>query len=480
MNYGVVVYLLGTLLKLEGVLLSLPFVVGLVYREKASVWYLLSAGICVAVGFLLTIKKAKRHQVYAKEGFICVGLAWLVLSLFGAIPFVLAGDIPNYLDALFEMVSGFTTTGSSILTAVEPLSHASLFWRSFSHWVGGMGIVVFMLAILPLLGGNTMNLMKAESPGPVVGKLVPKIRGTAGMLYGIYLLITVVEFVLLAVFGMPVFEAMCHTFGTVGTGGFGVLNTGYMNYSPALQNITTVFMIICGVNFQFYFLVATRKLRNALKMEEVKIYFLIIFASVAMIAVNLRHFYGTIGETLRHAFFQVGTIITTTGYATTDFNLWPQFSKTVLLILMMIGACAGSTGGGLKVSRLCIWIKMIKREIGMIIHPRSVKNLHMDGASVSNETVRSTSVYIAVYFMIFFVSVLLVSVDEFDFTTNFSAVAATLNNIGPGFNLVGPAANFSLFSPFSKIVLIFDMLAGRLELFPMLMLFSVKSWKKYN
>ena len=480
MNYGIVINLLGTLLKIEGLMLCLPALVGAVYHEKASIMYLLAAVICAAVGFLLTAKKAKRRQVYAKEGFITVGLAWLVLSLFGAIPFVLTKDIPNYLDAVFEMVSGFTTTGSSILSAVEPLSHASLFWRSFSHWVGGMGIVVFMLAILPLLGGNTMNLMKAESPGPVVGKLVPKIRGTAGYLYGIYFAITVTEFVLLAAFGMPVFEAMCHTFGTVGTGGFSVLNAGYMSYSPALQNITTVFMIICGVNFQFYFLVATKRLRSALKMEEVRTYLLIIFASVTMIAINLRHFYPTVREILRNSFFQVGTIITTTGYATADFNQWPQFSKTILLILMIVGACAGSTGGGLKVSRLCIWVKMIKREIGMIIHPRSVKNLHMDGGTVSNDTVRSTSVYIAVYFMIFFVSVLIVAVDEFDFTTNFSAVAATLNNIGPGFNLVGPTANFSLFSPLSKIVLIFDMLAGRLELFPMLMLFSVKSWKKYN
>lgn len=325
-----------------------------------------------------------------------------------------------------------------------------------------------------------MNLMKAESPGPVVGKFVPKIRSTAGILYGIYLVITIVQIVLLTAFGMPLFESMCHTFGSVGTGGFSVKNDSYMSYNPALQNITTVFMIMCGCNFQFYYFLVARKFKAAFHMEEVRTYLLIILASIIMIVINIRGYYATIGETIRHAAFQVGTIITTTGYATTDFDKWPQFSKTILVLLMIIGACAGSTGGGIKVSRINILFKTMRKELGMIIHPRQVKKIQMDGAPVAHETVRSTNVFIAVYFVIFFISVLLVSVDEFDFSTNFTAVAATLNNIGPGLSMVGPTSNFGHFSYFSKLVLIFDMLAGRLELFPMLLLFSPRSWKKYN
>ncbi len=480
MNYRVVLYILGTILKLEGLMLGLPCLVALIYRERAGLAFLVGALICISIGFLLTASKPKNSQVFAREGFVVVGLTWLLISLFGAIPFTLCRDIPNYLDAVFEMVSGFTTTGSSILAEVESLNHCTLFWRSFSHWIGGMGIVVFMLAILPLIGGNSINLMKAESPGPTVGKLVPRIRGTAGRLYGIYFALTASLFLLLVIARMPVFEALCHTFGTVGTGGFSVRNAGYAECTALQQNITTLFMIACGINFQFYFLIAIKKMKLASKMEEIRAYLIIIVISVTAIAINLRNVYPGIREILRHSFFQVGSVMTTTGYASTDFDLWPQFSKSILLILMIIGACAGSTGGGVKVQRLVILFKTIKKELGMIAHPRSIRNIQMDGAPLANETIRSTNVYLAVYFMIMFFSVLLISIDEFDFTTNFSAVAATLNNIGPGFEKVGPTLNYALFSPFSKLVLIFDMLAGRLELFPLLLLCAPKSWKKYN
>ena len=480
MNYKMVVYILGWILKIESVLLLVPCITALIYRESAGWFFLLAAGLALVLGFAMTIRKPKNTRVYAREGFVVVALAWLVMSLVGAIPFTLCGDIPSYLDAVFETVSGFTTTGSSVLPAVENLNHCSLIWRSFTHWVGGMGIFVFMLAVVPLLGGSTFNLLKAESPGPVVGKFVPRIRDTAAILYGIYIAITVVECALLTIFGMPFFEAACHTFGTVGTGGFGVKNDSYMSYSPALQNITTFFMIACGINFQFYFYILAKKFKQAVKMTEVRAYICIIVAAIAVITINLRGYYGTFEETLRHAAFQVGTIITTTGYATTDFDLWPTLSKNILVTLMIIGACAGSTGGGMKIQRLVISIKTIKKELDNIIHPRYVKKIQFDGQSVAHETVRSTNVFVAIYFMIFMGTVLLISVDGQDFTTTFTAVAATLNNIGPGLAAVGPTCNFAFFSPFSKCVLIFNMLAGRLELFPVLLLMSPASWKKYN
>jgi len=480
MNYKMVFYILGLILKVESALLTLPVIIGALYREKAAFAYLVAAALCCAVGFALSHIRVGDHQVFAKEGFAAVGLAWTGISLFGAVPFVICGDIPNYIDALFETVSGFTTTGSSILSTVEDLNHCSLFWRSFTHWVGGMGIIVFVLAIVPFFGGTTLNLMKAESPGPVVGKLVPRIRQSAAILYRIYLIFTAAEIILLWAFGMPLFEAVCHTFGTVGTGGFGVRNDSYAGYAPPLQIITIVFMIMCGVNFNFYYFLTIRKVKNAFRMAEVRVYLIIIAAATAVITWNTSGLYKSLSEGLRHAAFQVATIITTTGYATTDFNRWPEMSKVILIILMMVGACAGSTGGGMKVSRVIILAKTIRKEIDTILHPRLVKKIQMDGAPIAHETVRSTNVFIAVYFMIFFASVLLISIDEFDFTTNFTAVAATLNNIGPGMAVVGPTGNYALFSPFSKLILIFDMLAGRLEIFPMLLLFSMKSWRRYN
>ncbi|MBR3232230.1 MAG: TrkH family potassium uptake protein [Lachnospiraceae bacterium] len=479
MNYGILIFILGWILKIEGGLLLLPAVVGFIYRESAGVWFLLTAAIAFIIGTVMTIRNPKSRKVYAREGFVVVALAWLIMSLIGALPFTLSGDIPNYLDAVFETVSGFTTTGASILPEVESLNHCSLFWRSFTHWVGGMGIFVFMLAVVPLLGGSTFNLMKAESPGPVVGKFVPKIRETAAILYTIYLAITIVECLLLTICGMPFFEAICHTFGTVGTGGFGVKNSGYTEYAPILQNITTFFMIACGVNFQFYYYLVGKRFKLAFSMSEVKAYLAIILVAIVLIAFNIRGMYGTTEEAVRLTAFQVGTIITTTGYATTDFDKWPAFSQSILVLLMMCGACAGSTGGGIKVSRIVLLFKTIHKELSKIIHPRFIKKIQFDGVSVAHETVRNTNVFIAVYCVIFALSVLCISIDNHDFTTNFTAVTATINNIGPGLSLVGPTQNFGFFSPFSKIVLIFDMLAGRLELFPMLLLFAPHVWKRY-
>jgi trk system potassium uptake protein TrkH len=479
MNYGILIFILGWILKIEGGLLLLPAGVGFIYRESAGVWFLLTAAIAFIIGTVMTIRNPKSRKVYAREGFVVVALAWLIMSLIGALPFTLSGDIPNYLDAVFETVSGFTTTGASILPEVESLNHCSLFWRSFTHWVGGMGIFVFMLAVVPLLGGSTFNLMKAESPGPVVGKFVPKIRETAAILYTIYLAITIVECLLLTICGMPFFEAICHTFGTVGTGGFGVKNSGYTEYAPILQNITTFFMIACGVNFQFYYYLVGKRFKLAFSMSEVKAYLIIILVAIVLIAFNIRGMYGTTEEAVRHSAFQVGTIITTTGYATADFDKWPAFSQSILVLLMMCGACAGSTGGGIKVSRIVLLFKTIHKELSKIIHPRFIKKIQFDGVSVAHETVRNTNVFIAVYCVIFALSVLCISIDNHDFTTNFTAVTATINNIGPGLSLVGPTQNFGFFSPFSKIVLIFDMLAGRLELFPMLLLFAPHVWKRY-
>lgn len=478
MNYSIVLYILGCVLKFESAFLVLPALVGLIYREHASVSYLAVAVLCLILGVLLTHKKPRSTNLYTREGFVAVALSWIIMSIFGAIPFVLTGDIPFYVDALFETISGFTTTGSSILTDVESISKASLFWRSFSHWIGGMGVFVFIMAILPMMGGSTMNLMKAESPGPSVSKLVPHVKDTAKILYGIYIAITICEATILRALGMPLFDSLTTTFGTVGTGGFGIRNDSIAGYSPAIQITITVFMILSGINYTAYFYILTGKIKELFKIEEVRWYLAIIFGSVAVITWNVRSLYPTFSETLRHAFFQVGSIITTTGYATTDFDLWPALSKTLLVTLMFIGACAGSTSGGIKVSRILILLKTIRKELSLIIHPRQVKKIRMDGHPVDHETLRSANVFLVVYFVLLLTSMLLISVDEFDFSTNFTSVVTVLNNIGPGLNLVGPTHNFSIFSPFSKFVLMFDMLAGRLELFPMMILLMPSTWKR--
>ena len=445
MNYLMVLYILGFILRFEAVFLLLPALVGLIYQESSGFSYLLTAALCFLFSFLLTRRKPKSSKLYTRDGFVTVAMSWVIMSIFGAMPFVLSKDIPSYVDALFETISGFTTTGASILNDVEALTHAGLFWRSFTHWVGGMGVFVFIMAILPLMGGSTMNLMKAESPGPSVSKLVPHVKDTAKILYIIYLGVTVSEILLLCVFGMPLFDAVTTSFGTVGTGGFGIKNDSFTGYSPALQNIVTIFMILSGINYSFYFCILSKRFRDAFQIEEIRWYLFIILAAVGVISVDTQHMYGSLGETVRHAFFQVGSIITTTGFATTDFDLWPSLSKTILVILMFIGACAGSTGGGIKVSRLVILFKSIKKEISLIIHPREIRKIRMDGHVVEHATLRSTNVFLCIYFVVLLFSTLLVSVDEFDFTTNFTAVVSTLNNIGPGLNLVGPTQNFSGF-----------------------------------
>ena len=427
MNYSIVLYILGCVLKFESAFLVLPALVGLIYREHASVSYLAVAVLCLILGVLLTHKKPRSTNLYTREGFVAVALSWIIMSIFGAIPFVLTGDIPFYVDALFETISGFTTTGSSILTDVESISKASLFWRSFSHWIGGMGVFVFIMAILPMMGGSTMNLMKAESPGPSVSKLVPHVKDTAKILYGIYIAITICEATILRALGMPLFDSLTTTFGTVGTGGFGIRNDSIAGYSPAIQITITVFMILSGINYTAYFYILTGKIKELFKIEEVRWYLAIIFGSVAVITWNVRSLYPTFSETLRHAFFQVGSIITTTGYATTDFDLWPALSKTLLVTLMFIGACAGSTSGGIKVSRILILLKTIRKELSLIIHPRQVKKIRMDGHPVDHETLRSANVFLVVYFVLLLTSMLLISVDEFDFSTNFTSVVTVLN-----------------------------------------------------
>ncbi len=425
----------------------------------------------------MTRKKPKSQVFYLKEGCITTSLSWILLSFFGCLPFYLSKEIPSFTDALFETISGFTTTGASILNDVEALSHCALFWRSFTHWIGGMGVLVFLLAVIPLSGGSHINLMRAESPGPSVGKLVPKIRYTARILYVIYFAMTVLEVILLLFGGMPVFDALTTSFGTAGTGGFGIKNDSFMSYSPYLQWVVTVFMILFGINFNAYYLMLFGKLKKALCIEEVRAYLFIILAAIGIIFFNILHIYNGIFDALTHAAFQVGSIITTTGFSSVDFNLWPKASQSILVLLMFIGACAGSTGGGIKVSRFIVLIKTIIKELNSYIHPKSIKKIKMDGKPVEHEVVRSTNVYFITFMIIFSASVFAVSFEGKDLVSNFTAVAATINNIGPGLQMVGPTQNFQHFSVFSKYVLMFDMLAGRLELFPLLILFHPGAWK---
>lgn len=479
MNYGVILHILGLAGCFEALFLVMPAVVALIYGESVFTSYLISIVTCAAASGILLVKRPKKNTMYAKEGLVGVALVWIWMSVFGAIPFVLTGEIPSYVDALFETISGYTTTGASILTNVEALSHASLFWRSFTHWIGGMGILVFILAIVPNKGnGTSVHLMRAESPGPSVSKLVPKIRYTALILYAIYFSMTVVEIVLLLAAGMPVFDALTLSFGTAGTGGFAIKSDSVGGYTMLQQGIITVFMILFGVNFTFYYHILKRKAKQTFAMTEVWMYLGIIAVSIVAIGINITPMFENAGSAFHHAAFQVGSIITTTGYGTVDFNLWPSFSKTILVTLMFIGACAGSTGGGIKVSRMLLLMKGIRKEIFIACHPRSVRKVKMEGRTVEAEVIRSVNAFIALYLIIFVLSVLMVSLDEMDLVTNFTAVAATLNNIGPGLGVVGPAGNFSSFSILSKLVLCFDMLAGRLELIPMLMLLVPSTWKR--
>lgn len=477
MNTSMIRYILGNILKLQSLFLLLPSVTDLIYKEGVFVPYITVSLSCFIIGQMMTWKKPDDHVFYLKEGCVATALSWIVLSISGAFPFVLTGEIPHFVDALFETVSGFTTTGSSILSDVEVLTHSSLIWRSFSHWIGGMGVLVFLLAIIPMSGGSNINLMKAESPGPSVGKLVPKIRSTARILYLIYIGMSLIMFVLLLFGKMPVFDALATTFGTAGTGGFGIKNDSFASYSSYLQWVTAIFMMLFGVNFNAYYFILFLDIKKAFKMEEVRWYFTIIILSTLIIFTDLMQFYPSLGNAMRDSFFQVASIITTTGFATADFNLWSATSKSILVLLMFIGACAGSTGGGLKVSRLMILIKTIFKELTSYTHPKSIVKIKMDDKPIEHEVVRSANVYFITYMIIFVVSVFCLTFENIDLVSIFTAVAATFNNIGPGLEMVGPTANFGHFSDFSKLVMIFDMLAGRLELFPLLMLFHPELWK---
>ena len=479
MNFRLIKQILGWILLFEAGFLLIPITTALVYRETESLlWFLLTLGICLAIGLLLVLTfRPKTTDLYSREGFVIVALSWVVLSLFGALPFTLSGFIPSYLDALFETVSGFTTTGATILTDVEALSKSMLMWRSFTHWIGGMGVLVFIMAFIPLSGGQNLHIMQAESPGPSVSKLVPRVRTTAIILYSLYLGLTVLMFLALLIGGMPVFDALTTTFGTAGTGGFGVHNESIAAYKPALQIIVTVFMLLFSINFNSYYLLYLRKFKESFT-SEVKTFLVIVLVSVTAIVINTRSLFANLGEGIRHASFTVASIISTTGFTTTDFDLWPNFSKGILLLLMFIGACAGSTGGGIKVSRIMIAVKGAFRELRNAIHPHQTKKVTMDGRPVEDKVVASSAMYLLIYALLFILSAVLISFEGMDLTSTISSVASTINNVGPGLGLVGPSCNFAFLSGFSKAVLIFDMLAGRLELFPMILLFSPVTWKR--
>ncbi len=470
MNVSIIKYILGWILKIEAVFLLLPCIVSVIYRESVGIYYLLASFICIVTGWIMSHKKPHNSMFLLKEGCVATALSWIFLSFFGCIPFYLSGEIPAFTDALFETVSGFTTTGASILSDVEALSHASLFWRSFTHWVGGMGVLVFLLAIVPLSGGSHINLMRAESSGPSVGKLVPNIKETARILYIIYFGMTIIEIILLVIGKCPLFDAVTIGFGTAGTGGFGIKNDSIAGYSPYIQWVITIFTLLFGINFNAYYLLLFRKFSKIAGMEELKAYLGIVLVSTVAIFINTFNYAKSAEALFRDAAFQVVSIITTTGYSTVDFDKWPEFSKTILVLLMFLGACAGSTAGGIKISRIVILVKTIFKEIGSYIHPRSIKKIKMEGKAVPHDVVRSTNVYIITYFIIFAFSLLFISIEGRDAITNFTAVTASINNIGPGLAQVGPICNFGMFSIFSKYVLMFDMLAGRLELFPLLIL----------
>ncbi len=483
MNYRMIAKFYSMILCIEAFFM-LPSLLLSFYDGDASV----IRAFCITEAVLLLLAAAlalcswrSESRFFVKEGLFCVGTSWVLMSLLGCLPFFLSGEIPHYIDALFEIVSGFTTTGASILSDIESLSRASLYWRSFSHWLGGMGVLVFLLAVAPTGGqssGFTMHLFRAESPGPDVGKLVPKMRQTAIMLYATYIALTVLNLVFLLLGDMPLFDAICTAFGTAGTGGFGVKNDSLGGYSPYLQNVTTVFMLLFGVNFSCYYLLLLKQVRSVLRDEELRLYIGIVLVATALVTVNLLGTYPSFWDALRHSAFQVASIISTTGFSTANFDLWPNFSKAILVALMVTGACAGSTCGGFKCARVLLLFKGIKRNIGRVLHPNRVEAVRVNGKPVDEKVMANTNAYVAAYAAILFCSILLLSFDGQALDTNLTAVLACFNNIGPGLNAVGPACNFSFFSGFSKIVLIVDMLAGRLEIFPILVLFSKSLWSR--
>lgn len=478
MNYRIILNTLGWVLNLEAAAMTLPLICALIYGEPYAYTFLICIGTCLLIGIPLTLKTPEKKTMYAREGFVIVTLSWITMSLFGALPFFISGCIPNFIDALFETVSGFTTTGASILNKVEELPKCMIFWRSFTHWIGGMGVLVFLVAVIPLSGGNNLYLIKAESTGPNVSKLVPKVKTTAKILYIMYFALTVILIIFMLFGGCSLFDSLTISFGTAGTGGFGILNDSMESYSPYIQNLVTVFMILFGIDFSVFYLLLLGKIKDVLRSEELRVYLGVIITSIILITINCFGIFDTLEETIRHVSFQVGSIITTTGFSTVNFDIWPEFSKLILVILMFVGACAGSTGGGIKVSRIIILVKSIGKELVTAIHPNSTRKITLNGRPVEHEIVRAVNVYMAAYILIYVVSLLIISIDNLDFTTNFTAIAATLNNIGPGLEKVGPTSNFSVFSGMSKLVFVIDMLIGRLEIFPFLVFFKISTWRK--
>lgn len=480
MNITAILNIIGHVMKYEIILLLIPFFVALFYGQGDANSFLYTVLLMIPIALILIKIKGKKNEIYAKEGFLTVGLAWIVISFFGALPFVFSGAIPSLVDAFFETSSGFTTTGASILTEIQSLPKGILFWRSFTHWVGGMGFLIFILALMPTFSGNTIHLLKAESPGPTPGKIVPKIKQTAKILYAIYFVLTLIETIFLKSAGLSWYDSIIHALGTAGTGGFSNMNASVAAFNnPAVEWIITIFMLLFGVNFVLYFQLIRGNVKAFFKSEELKWYLIAVFASIIIIAVNIIPFnHGDVTKSIRDSAFQVSSIVTTTGYATVNFNLWPTLSKVILIMLMFMGAMAGSTGGGIKTIRIVIIFKAIRREIDKILHPRRVKSVKIDGNVVEEETISGVFLFIFAYIIISLIAIFIVSFDNFDVTTTVTSVIATLSNIGPGLEIVGPAGNFSAFSDLSKLVLSFCMLAGRLEIYPMLILFSPSLWKK--
>ncbi|MFR4231063.1 TrkH family potassium uptake protein [Clostridium sp.] len=480
MNITAILNIIGHVMKYEIILLLIPFFVALFYGQGDANAFLYTVLLMIPIALILIKIKGKKNEIYAKEGFLTVGLAWIVISFFGALPFVFSGAIPSLVDAFFETSSGFTTTGASILTEIQSLPKGILFWRSFTHWVGGMGFLIFILALMPTFSGNTIHLLKAESPGPTPGKIVPKIKQTAKILYAIYFVLTLIETIFLKSAGLSWYDSIIHALGTAGTGGFSNMNASVAAFNnPAVEWIITIFMLLFGVNFVLYFQLIRGNVKAFFKSEELKWYLIAVFASIIIIAVNIIPFnHGDVTKSIRDSAFQVSSIVTTTGYATVNFNLWPTLSKVILIMLMFMGAMAGSTGGGIKTIRIVIIFKAIRREIDKILHPRRVKSVKIDGNVVEEETISGVFLFIFAYIIISLIAIFIVSFDNFDVTTTVTSVIATLSNIGPGLEIVGPAGNFSVFSDLSKLVLSFCMLAGRLEIYPMLILFSPSLWKK--
>ena len=480
MNYRVILSILGNVVKYMSALLLIPLLISMYYGDGDAMSFLLTIIIGAPIGYMLSRIKSEKKAIYAKEGFLIVGFAWIIISAIGALPFVFSGAIPNFVDAFFETVSGFTTTGATLLTTIEGLPKGILFWRSFTHWIGGMGFLIFMLALIPSMGNNSIHLLKAESPGPSPGKIVPKIKETAKILYLIYFALTVIEGIFLMLAGMNLYDAVIHAMGTAGTGGFSNMNASVAAFnSPAIEWIITIFMLIFGINFALYFQVIKGNFKGFFKNEELRYYLLIILAAFIFITINILNLNnGDLKLSIRQSAFQVSSIVTSTGFATVDFNFWPTFSKIIIIMLMFVGAMAGSTGGGIKTVRVVIMLKAIKREINKIVHPKRVNSVRIDGKTVDEDIIHGVFLFIGSYIIISLIAIFIISFDNFDVLTTVTSVITTMSNIGPGLEMVGPAGNFSAFSPLSKIILSFCMLAGRLEIYPMLIMFSPSIWRK--